>query len=503
MMAELGVACSRFKGQFLCSPAAASRPETFLHKSVGGYQLYHHPDLSAEVGSKGVLLGQALDWRHPEKTNTDILADLTSGDLAAALAHSNTLSGRWALLFLGEEHAWIGDGGGTLSIVWNERLVGSSAALLSWSDPSIKRKHRAKFDALRKEGWHSGYAFVGTDTEYEGVHALLPNHLLALASREVRRFYPTAKLPRASLQQNAPLIAGVMVGLVRAASVRSPLAIGLTAGYDSRLVAAAASKLPAAKERVLFFTVEDTHATPAGHADITGAQEIARLTGIPHVVRQSNTALSAETRTTFRESEGMVAPRFEEWADLSRAPELAGRAILSSWASEVGRNYFDWPGAVNAGVREVIACSGAGNFADLRQEAQRWFEEASSVQASYGLRVTDLIYWELRVGRWNSACFNILGQGAWWMTLYTCRELFELMIAVPPEQRGKKGSNLYTAVIKLLCPALAEQAFTPLTVREKLHYVRKVGIRHAIAKLLLKVGLLAPARRLKDRMTSV
>ena len=473
-----------FKGQFIYTRELTPPPQ-FETVRFGDYFLHHDPHLPIAIHDKGILLGHALDWRFPEKTYADILADLTQGAFNDAAMHSNRLSGRWALILPGP--VVIGDGGGTLSIVWNENSIGSSAALLAYCNPTLKRKRRPDYEAHRLNGWHSGFAFFATDTEIEGVKALLPNHVLDKGT--VRRFYPTARLPKRTITDSAPRMGQIMRGSLAAAANRAPLAIGLTSGYDSRLIAAAAPETGA-----VFFTMQDGHACPEGHADIEGAKTIAGLLGMQHAVHVATG--SESLRINARQSEAMQAERFEDWAAVSQDFK---RICISGWASEVGRDYMAWPGSEYAELRDILNCAGVHRFSELHGEAQVWLGEAKDVSTRFGIKVIDLLYWELRVGRWISAAFNILNQGEWWMTPYTCREMFEAMLAVPSKERGYHGRRLYLAAIGHMNPELAKLPVTPLALRERLTLLRSHHLSRAVARALDTLGLLRRLRRLRAR----
>lgn len=477
-----------FRSQFILTREQIEPPPQFITHALGAYTLHRDPDLPVAMNECGVLLGHALDWRAPEKGNADILSDLVE----RGLEHTDHLSGRWA--FILRDSLVVGDGGGTLSIVWSDRHVGSSAALLAYCDPTLMLKDRPGIEARRRTGWHSGLAFLATDTEIEGVTALLPNHQLSLESRSASRFYPRVPLAAASVRESAPKIAEVMQGIMRAAANRAPLAIALTSGYDSRLIAAAASNVAA--DRINFFTIQDEHATPEGHADIVGAGKIAETLGIAHHLTVAPAV--SRFRTQSRQSEGIIAERFEGWADVSA--QFSDRICISGWGSEVGRNFISWPGSENVNAHDVLACNSLLGFPELVDEAEAWASDARQINQRLGFKTTDLLYWELRLGRWCSAGFNVLSQGNWWMTVYTCRDLFELMIAVPDRQRGNRGARLYPAAIACISRSIADLPFSPVSLRERLYYFRKRDLPHAVGYALHRLGLLNTIRRIKGAL---
>ncbi len=302
-------------------------------------------------------------------------------------------------------------------------------------------------------------------------------------------------MPVRNMVEAVPDIIACLQNAVREAVMRRTLVIGLTAGFDSRLIAAIVHSLPEIHDRVQFITFQDDWGCPAGHPDITGAKSIAETIGLPHSVVEASEASTAHANAA-RASEAMQATRFEAWGEVANFP---GSFIISSWASEVGRAYYRWPGWKDSGAYDAQNVTGLANLPEFRAEAEDWATGASRVQERFGLPVADLLYWELRVGRWNAAAFNIMNIGGGdWLTLYSCRRLFELMLSIPEKQRGKKGHDLYVALIGQLCPALLNQAFSPPTLWERGYFLR-VRARHAVANLLLALGLLDVVRKMLRR----
>ncbi len=471
--------------QFLCNKDPEAKPDGFLTEQVGAWQFHYSPDLPIARHETTVLVGHAIDWAEPDKSNQDIAASLPEN-------HAR-LAGRWAIFDLGDQPQVFGDG--SMALTWSQGVAGSSAALLAHVDPSLKRKHRPEYDSHRLTGWHSGAAFVATDTEYDGVYALLTNHRLDLAAFEAKRFAPEP-LDRRSLEDSVPHIVAILTGIWTGILARSPTALALTGGYDSRVLAAALSLAPDAKTRSIAFTIEDTHATPEGHTDIELATWIANTLDLEHHKLHADDNIPQAMRDTIRATEGMQAPRFEEWAALSQQEPLSGKLIVSGWASGIGRAYYSWPGSENIDAQDVLEISHLPD--DLKplflEEAQSWLDGARQASRTSGVPVSDMLYWELRLSRWISANYNIMGHGGWWMTPYTCRDLLMAMIAIPETERGKRGHRLYVELIRQMRPKLLDRAINPETLGQKLKGFAGHKTKHLIATMLVKLGLYEKVR---------
>src|SRR6187551_1263520 len=94
---------SMFRRQFLCSRDIVHPPQGYRSLEKKGWFLHYSPDLPVEHCEDGILLGHALDWAAPEKSNAAILSDLVSTEFQATVSHTNQLAGRWALILLNEK----------------------------------------------------------------------------------------------------------------------------------------------------------------------------------------------------------------------------------------------------------------------------------------------------------------------------------------------------------------------------------------------------------------
>ena len=450
-----------FENQFLATVDSVRPPEGFETTEVDDWKI--HASCPVTIGDDAVLLGHAFDWQFPERSNEAVLR--------AAMQDAATLrrlGGRWILLDFKRGNA---QGDGSFSLCYGHGMIATTAALIH-EVSGAPLKYRPRYDAKRLFKRHSGFLFTASDTEVEGVAALLPNHSLNLATMTATRSGPSAPRPHA--------IPPILTGLLQAISNRAPLALGLTAGFDSRLLAAAIKHVECNVECFTF--VDDV--TP--DSDVEGAHWIASKIG------KELRVVSAPPPEEY-EGEAMRAPRYESWAQA----EFSERIILSGWASEIGRNYLTWPGSSEADAQDVLKCTSSREFEDLVPVAEAWLNGAHKVRADTGIPIDELIYWELNVGRWCSAGFNILSQNNFWLTPFTCRDFIEAKLAIPSSKRGKKGRKLYTALIRDLAPELMERPVNPEPLAARFLLFLKHGLRHSAARILVALGLYRTMRKIK------
>jgi hypothetical protein len=303
-------------------------------------------------------------------------------------------------------------GGGT-EIASNRALLAHIAARAL--DPSSA--HGLRYDVVAIHSLVRNGYFVSDETPFAGVQAL-PAHASLVVQRGERRI-ETRKLPRArSAPDTGPgwrargrLMERLVKGLVEAASplraFPAPVALSLTGGRDSRLVAAVlhAAGLPF---RALTYGFPD-------HPDVILAARIARLLGVEHSVREP--ARVAETgalrvahpldraREIVRATEGMVSAHnnIARLTPFQRAPNTSGfggEQLRGGFLA--GHKEID-PDALRRRVRNLFL-----GHKDVMTDAAN--ERARADLAPWAklarrdpLLALDRLYLYYRTGRWSAA----------------------------------------------------------------------------------------------------
>mgnify|MGYP001769940581 CR=1 FL=1 len=95
----------KFRRQYLITRKDIQCP--FLHQTIElgqDFRLHVHIDLPVTVGSRNgiqlILLGDILDWKCPEKGNSEIINDLIEGDFGHFLINTADYAGRYVLIHI-------------------------------------------------------------------------------------------------------------------------------------------------------------------------------------------------------------------------------------------------------------------------------------------------------------------------------------------------------------------------------------------------------------------
>ena len=499
-----------FRGQYFFGTMPPRCPEGFVTAPVaGGRVLLHHEALPTSVRQHGdltgILIGLVVDPSNPQWEIGDILADLLNNEFSRIVEKTARLAGRWALVILGKDHEIaVGDACGTLPVVHVRRdgrtWLASSSRLLGFCLDGLQTNELAggQFRELQIQKRDNGQPFPATMTEFAGVNVLLPNHYLDLESGIARRFHPFAANPRLTVAEAAPRIAEMTKNIVLAVSRRSPVAVPVTAGFDSRVIAGSVSRIPGLVGKTQFFTFEDFGA-PAGHFDIENGRKIGEAVGGVHRKIKAGDASEAAQKI-FAASESMNARRFENWAAQCLSVPFQGRIVLMGWASEIARAFIRWPGSDDVTVDQIANLAGVNAIPFAHADIERWYADALQVRKACGINLLDLYYWELRVGRWCSSGLNILNSASDWITIYSCRALLDLMLSVEEKDRSGSAQALYRAVVNELDPALMQIPFNPFPLSYRMKQAGILFAKTILVNGTKAVGLYELLRRLRRRL---
>jgi hypothetical protein len=127
--------------------------------------------------------------------------------------------------------------------------------------------------------YETGLTFGLGSTAVDGVEIMPPNHVLDLASWEMRRCWPRAELECLDLDAVVERVASSFEATVAAAASIGPAHVSLTAGGDTRMIAACSRELV---DEIDFFTVP--FRDESGATDARWAPRIASRFGLPHRV---------------------------------------------------------------------------------------------------------------------------------------------------------------------------------------------------------------------------
>lgn len=466
-----------FRRQFALGPAFPDLLPTWeRHTLAEGLCLSAHPDLPVtRVEADGrslTLLGFVLDPRHPERDDETILQLVLreTRTFDETVAAFGPLGGRWAVVHVaGDEASVVHDPAGTRAVyhgrdghdgVW----CGSSATLVARvagqpEDP----EHRAELLDSGVLAPHLSHFWPGTATAYRSVERLLPNHRLDVRTGRAERYWPRGPLAPVSFEEATETGAAMLAGSIEAAARRFPLAMGATAGLDSRLLMAASR---GCSEPITYYTLLKAGMTRHS-PDVRIPRAMLRRTGRTHRVIPVPPETDGPVATAIRDT---FVPWHESTARSAQALSVDPPRSDGPWltvngnVSEIAR--LGYP-RIAPTAENFAHAAKVGDGPVAVEQFRAWYAGAAPAIAGTGIDPWEIFYWEHRIGAWLGTVrteFDVVEEG---YTPYNCRALLETFLGVDPSRRGFPDSELYRSLITHLWPELLDHPVNPPTSRLK------------------------------------
>ncbi|OFT46108.1 hypothetical protein HMPREF3158_08875 [Corynebacterium sp. HMSC06G04] len=302
----------------------------------------------------------------------------------------------------------------------------------------------------------SGQHYRGTETPDPNYKALLPNFYFDSASSAFNRFYPRGEMKYSNKTLEFRMSRGeelVRRSVVNLEKQGLKLYAALTAGSDSRLVTAAfrAEDIPVSfvtygQERV---SEKETPTELSYQQDILCASRIAKDLGLTHIkvlvdsLGDFRALTQEESSILNRNSTKRHARNFQivyEEMIGNRSAVMAVAPGLESWI-----DYFSssQPGITPKQDWEAcyLAVAGLVNEApEIKRQAleKAWNDGALDLVKDYEISLSNLVFWEIRCGRFQSEAINSQSTAFLPINPLGIRELIEIANTLPFTQRKSR-----------------------------------------------------------------
>lgn len=442
----------------------------------GGLCLAAHGDLTVvQVGrdrQRVTILGEILDPSDSNAGNDDIAAELLrtlerGADWNALIETTFRFGGRWIVIAVsGGEARLVHDAAGTKQVYYTDTR--SSAKLPLWcasqpgllaellglaTDPEVDALMQS--EVFRRE---PQYWWPGDSSPISEVRLLLPNHYLDLNSGRPHRYWPTRSRTPVSLGEAVERCSGILRGTVLAASKRYPLTLPITAGFDSRVVLAAAR--PIAHE-LNYYTFVFKKYLNSNHPDVIVPRRLLRRLGLEHHVIRCRNKRDRSWTQIYRRNH-VAAANHDDWATISQGlyeHQPDGLLRMTATVSEIARCFYSKAcRGKSLSARTLSGITGLGSSAFVISHFERWLER---LPEGYGYDPLDLFYWEQRAGSWAAMNFQEWDIVQDVFSPFNCRELLVTMLAVEEQYRRPPAHVLHTRIMGHLWPQLLGEPLNP------------------------------------------
>jgi hypothetical protein len=436
-----------------------------------GLDLNHAQCVEADSGI--FLIGDILDPSQPTKNNEAVIRSLmetkSRKEFIAALIR---LSGEYVLMVKqGGEMSIFPDACAQFTCYCAKGLdsFASTPGLLS-------NEGNMSMEALSSERYHTLYAsFLPTGS---GRGMLPANHYADLNSGKLMRFFPTAelKVEHTSLDNAVATLAKYLQGLMKALSLRAPLAMAITAGYDTRLLLSAINQAD-----VSYFLYQHP-AMPANHHDIVVGQGIAAAKGVERNLINYSETIAEGDREAFAR---LWQPRWNNAARIINGDRkhFAKHIVLNGNIGEIARSYFGKTYPLSGAILAKLL--GKKGDPEVIAMMEKWLDSFPH-DALGNENVLDLLYWEEKMANWAAHSKTEYRLAGKMLSPLNNHNILITLLGVEKKYRSYYRNKLFEAAIAKMDPRLSKFSYNPDLKSSIIKSMQALGVYNLYKDLLNK-----------------
>ncbi len=475
----------KFRRQFLLSPRKCPDLDNWSHKKLGAHNLYVHPDCIQtyfnNTNKKGVLLGHVLNPRKPEQSNTHILETLVKQpdeDSIAKVLYN--LVGRFVLIIEEkDEFTFFNDACGLKSFFYTKQKdefhVASQPLLLKLVTENLITKgkrynsyHNSDYVKTNNENW-----FPSGTSLYPEVYHLVANHYLKSSTQKQTRYWPVKKLEIGDYEEAKQKFSELLKITLETASKKYNLGLGLTSGFDSRILLSASKNVAS---EMLFYTLQYRELDKESN-DVRIPLSLSNKLNINHKLMDCKIPISNEFKEIYLENSDMA--HLNDWGHIAYGIfENMQDGIMSvkGSCSETGRCFF-YKNGVHPNLKSSTEIMDINpkwkQIPFIKEQISKWFNEVKNTENNKGYNILDLFHWEVSTGSWQTQSqleWDIVHDT---FTPFNNRELLDIMLHIDTKYRSMPDFTLYKETMKILWPEVLLEPINPETTKIKYKYKLK------------------------------
>ncbi|NJB35396.1 hypothetical protein [Croceivirga sp. JEA036] len=481
----------KFRRQFLLCPNGIDQLNSWQRKVLNHQNLYVHPDCSLHTAIKGevtvVVLGHII---HPgnksfnEQHIAEIIAENSSIEFITKTLYP--LCGRFVLLVATpEEILFFNDACGLKSFFYtqqNEAFYAASQPLLlklAVGEEVINKgeRYQSYFNSEYVKGSKEHWFPSGTSL-YSGVYHLVPNHYLSTKTLQQVRYWPTTDWTPFDYQEGKTKVASLLKKTLESGAKKYKLGLGLTSGYDSRILLSASKGV---SDLMQYYTFQ-YRAMDEKSNDIKIPKQIASKIGVAYSLYDCRVPTPEDFEKLYLENSDMA--HLEDWGHIAYGISQNVQANIMSVkgsCSETGRCFFYKNGKHPKlkSYQDIVDINPKWNAIPfIKAQLKKWYQEVAQTKNNKGFPILDLFHWEVSTGSWQSQ-----SQLEWDLvydtfTPFNNRELLEIMLRIDTKYRSKPDYPLYRDVMQQLWPEVLTEPINPATTKRKvIDFTKRILVR--------------------------
>lgn len=423
-----------------------------------GFVVYYHPETAlrhfSRDGGYAILIGSAFAVPAGQSVESVLTAILDAHTDDHVFGELDRLSGRFALLICKDSRRLaFHDSVGSRSLFYRSTgafCLSSHAALVAHAFGHRRSDRVRELMTLAEYKSRTVRYLPGDLTVYTDVYALVPNNYYDLTARRPVRYWPRRTRQAATFTDFLAALDEYFAAFAAYLRGRSTPVLGVTGGIDSRAIMAAFAYYGLRMEGVTWMTGElikrdfPSAVRLRTYADINVHYLKDRMDQGPGVI----TDVARRNSGNFRAARAVTVGMRREWG--------RRRAVfVRGYGGEIIRGFYNLEAmARKRSIKGLTAEELLKAYGSSIRKAREGYAYAKIAQAAFdefmiranyderlsrsGFDLSDVFYWEHRMGMWGAAMHNEMDPAMFAMTGYNSRIVYETAFGLEPQERLTK-----------------------------------------------------------------
>lgn len=429
-------------------------------KYVNGWYIHHHPEVEVNlIISEYVNIAIVGYFFHPSNIDCGIQyisEKVKNGELSSEndfYSEIKSFCGRFIVLYSNSSVTFARTDALSLRNLYyvldnGVELIAQDLAIVSNIYGSNLTANSKAADFFNNDFKKTGSdCWVGSETVFRNVFKLLPNMHLNLDNASVSRYWPDKAIVRRDLEAVSKEISRYLGSILKSASLKYELQSAITAGYDSRLVAAICKK----NSIEVNYFIDKHSKSKRDDVDFDTACVLSNLLGVTLDVNYVNNLV--EPPSCF--SEHFSRSSFYSRNDRCKVifnyyKKYEGRLNICP-VGEVGRTRFgrDY---IKPNEKFLVYKYGYKNSQYANEQADIWLREALPVCKNVGINVYTLFYWEQDLGNWGSVGNVESDIAIEEFNPFNSHYVHELMVSLDEKHSSYIKNDLFRSILEINWP---------------------------------------------------
>lgn len=492
-----------FRRQFIFTKDKHPQLDNWQQNSINNYILYTHPELSINQYSQNekrlIIVGDLFDYRYPHYSNKEILHDVFTEciSLDATLKAFDKYCGTFIVIYLdntAKEFIIFNDNAGIQQIFLHyhkdEVVLASQPKLIStFYQPELDNSKKA-IDFFSSAEFENKRTYIGDLTEFIDVKYLKANHYFNVMSKSVHRFFPYKKIETVDVNIVAKKAAEIIKGYLKAMSLRKPLLLAVSAGWESRVLLAASKDI---SERCHYYVFKNSNG-PDNSADVGVPEKLLARLGLKLDI--INRDFEIDERHKPLTDTSLSYPRaanlnymFKYWSKFPDHISITGNV------SEVARTEFD--NIKNVDEFKIALFEKYPSQRYAIDYYKKWIAENAQAFDNSNFELLDMLYWEENSSNWTAKGATETKMVLECQLPFNSRELLTTLLGADSKYRKKQHCILYKKIVQILYPECLEVPVNPHNKKILIALAQKFGLYGLYRNLYTNYKVARTKARLK------